>query len=210
MSQKREFRREDHRASKEDFLYSVALQRPSPVQDDGGEDDRLCWTGAASTLGRTTAMELGESLAKGRLTNLLATIECVPKDVLEVIDEDEEVILPAPAALDNTPPQVKDLIKKVNLGTEEDLRNMRTFRVCHRLSTIPRERSVQQEPWRMKTETTDTVKEEVEKMFKLGIIRVAKYNEWLSTCVRGCSGGTIASEDSSATDQSISRLMKSS
>ena len=50
----------------------------------------------------------------------LATIECVPEDVLEVIDEEEEVILPVPAALDDTPPQVKDLVEKVNLGTEEE------------------------------------------------------------------------------------------
>ncbi|KAL6225628.1 hypothetical protein ACLB2K_004477 [Fragaria x ananassa] len=35
----------------------------------------------------------------------------------------------------------------------------------------------------MKTKTEDSVKEEVEKMFKLGIIRVAKYNEWLSNIV---------------------------
>ncbi|KAL6222115.1 hypothetical protein ACLB2K_005507 [Fragaria x ananassa] len=35
----------------------------------------------------------------------------------------------------------------------------------------------------MKTETADGVKEEVEKMFKSGIIRVEKYNEWLSNIV---------------------------
>ncbi|KAL6210235.1 hypothetical protein ACLB2K_015468 [Fragaria x ananassa] len=50
----------------------------------------------------------------------LATIECVLEDVLEVINEVEEVILPAPAALDDTPPQVKDLVEKVNLETEEE------------------------------------------------------------------------------------------
>ncbi|KAL6192126.1 hypothetical protein ACLB2K_038513 [Fragaria x ananassa] len=55
--------------------------------------------------------------------------------------------------------------------------------VCHRLPTTPRERPVQQEPRRMKTETADAGKEEVEKMFKSGIIRVAKYNEWLSNIV---------------------------
>ncbi|KAL6209264.1 hypothetical protein ACLB2K_020206 [Fragaria x ananassa] len=50
----------------------------------------------------------------------LTTIECVPEDVLEVVDEEEEVILPALAALDDTPPQVKEPIEKVNLGTEEE------------------------------------------------------------------------------------------
>ncbi|KAL6214014.1 hypothetical protein ACLB2K_013452 [Fragaria x ananassa] len=35
----------------------------------------------------------------------------------------------------------------------------------------------------MKTETSDTVKEEVEKMFRSSIIRVAKYNEWMSNIV---------------------------
>ncbi|KAL6189508.1 hypothetical protein ACLB2K_040896 [Fragaria x ananassa] len=38
----------------------------------------------------------------------------------------------------------------------------------------------------MKTETTNAVKEEVEKMFKSGIIRVEKYNEWLSNIVPIC------------------------
>ncbi|KAL6129038.1 hypothetical protein ACLB2K_072391 [Fragaria x ananassa] len=50
----------------------------------------------------------------------LATFECVLEDVLEVIDEEEEVILPATAALDDTPPQVKDRVEKVNLGTEKE------------------------------------------------------------------------------------------
>lgn len=148
----------------------------------------------------------------------LATIECVPKDVLEVIDEEEEVILPAPAALDDTSPQVKDPVEKVNLGTEEapmevglstllepeqrqglidlllefkdcfaekyeDIPGLSPKLVCHRLPTTPGEKPVQQEPQRMKTETADAVKEEAEKMFKSGIIRVAKYNEWLSNIV---------------------------
>ncbi|KAL6135109.1 hypothetical protein ACLB2K_067337 [Fragaria x ananassa] len=129
--------------------------------------------------------------------------------MLEVIDEEEEVILPAPAALDDTPPQVKDPVEKVNLGTEEKpmevglskllepeqrhelIALLLEFKDCFAekyedilgLPTTPGERPVQQEPRRMKTETTDVVKEEVEKMFKSGIIRVAKYNEWLSNVV---------------------------
>ncbi|KAL6177773.1 hypothetical protein ACLB2K_049295 [Fragaria x ananassa] len=148
----------------------------------------------------------------------LATTECVPEDVLEVIDEEEEVILPASAALDDTPPQVKDPVEKVSLRTEEepievglsklleteqrqelielileckdyfaekyeDISGLSPKLVCHYLPTTPGERPMQQELWRMKTETTDTVKEEVEKMFKSGIIIVAKYNEWLSNIV---------------------------
>ncbi|KAL6125688.1 hypothetical protein ACLB2K_073742 [Fragaria x ananassa] len=54
------------------------------------------------------------------VTACTAPYSCILDDVLEVIDEEQEVILPAPTALDDTPPQVKDLVEKVNLGTEEE------------------------------------------------------------------------------------------
>ena len=47
----------------------------------------------------------------------VATIEWVREDTFapEILDEEEEVQL-APAALDDTPPKVKEPVEKINLG----------------------------------------------------------------------------------------------
>ena len=52
----------------------------------------------------------------------VATVECVREDILDHVVEEEgaEVIQLAPAALDDTPPKVKDPIEKVNVGSESE------------------------------------------------------------------------------------------
>ena len=150
----------------------------------------------------------------------VATVECVREDILGHVVEEEgaEVIQLAPAALDDTPPKVKDPIEKVNVGSEsepmtvaistylepdqrqglvsllmefkdcfaekyEDIPGLSPDLVCHQLPTLPNKKPIQQAPRRMNADTMVSVKEEVEKMHKSGIIRVAKYNEWLSNIV---------------------------
>ncbi|KAL6191632.1 hypothetical protein ACLB2K_038022 [Fragaria x ananassa] len=72
----------------------------------------------------------------------------------------------------------------------EDIPGFSPKLVCHCLPTKPGEKPVQQEPRRMKTKTADTVKEEVEKMFKFDIIRVAKFEQSYSErCVPYVCGG---------------------
>lgn len=58
--------------------------------------------------------------------------------------------------------------------------------VCHQLPTLPDKKPIQQAPRRMNADIMASVKEEVEKMHKSEIIRVAKYNEWLSNIVPVC------------------------
>ena len=50
----------------------------------------------------------------------IATIEWVREDVFdpEILEEEEEEVQLAPAALDDTPPKVKDPIEKINLGND--------------------------------------------------------------------------------------------
>ena len=50
----------------------------------------------------------------------VATVECVRDDVLDHFIEEEEAeeIQISPAALDDTPPKVKDPIEKVNVGSD--------------------------------------------------------------------------------------------
>lgn len=52
----------------------------------------------------------------------VATVEYVSEDLLDHLVEEEEVevIQLAPAALDDTPPKVKDPIEKVNVGSETE------------------------------------------------------------------------------------------
>ncbi|XP_024196954.1 uncharacterized protein LOC112200165 [Rosa chinensis] len=148
----------------------------------------------------------------------IATLEVVNEELSDPEDEDEVNVQLAPAALDDTPPKVKDPIEKVNLGTVdepmevsisaylepsekqrlidllqefkdcfvekyEDMPGLSPDLVCHQLPTLSDKRPVKQEPRRMNSETQILVKEEVEKMHKSGIIRVAKYNQWLSNIV---------------------------
>ena len=58
--------------------------------------------------------------------------------------------------------------------------------VCHRLSTHPDRRPVRQDGRFMRTETQIAVKEEIQNMHRSCIIRVAKYNKWLSNVVPVC------------------------
>ncbi|XP_062020853.1 uncharacterized protein LOC133737271 [Rosa rugosa] len=111
---------------------------------------------------------LSSYLVEKEAYDRVATVEIVNEEFSDQEQEDEEEIQLAPAALDDTPPKVRDPTEKVNLGT---------------LPTLPDKRPVKQEPWRMNFETQVLVKEEVEKMHKSGIIRVAKYNQWLSNIV---------------------------
>ncbi|XP_004289360.1 PREDICTED: uncharacterized protein LOC101296525 [Fragaria vesca subsp. vesca] len=137
-------------------------------------------------------------------------------EVVDYSDTKEEVIHLAPAALDDTPPQVRDPISQVDVGTTEKpllisisaklaedeketlLALLCEYRdcfadkyedmpglspVCHRLPTYPDRRPVRQDGRFMRTETQIVVKEEIESMHRSGIIRVAKYNEWLSNVV---------------------------
>ncbi|XP_040361811.1 uncharacterized protein LOC121049215 [Rosa chinensis] len=147
-----------------------------------------------------------------------ATLEVVNEELADPEDDEEVHIQLAPAALDDTPPKVKDPTEKVNLGTVsepmevlisaylepnekqrlielllefkdcfaekyEDMPGLSPDLVCHQLPTLAEKRPVKQEPRRMNSETQILVKEEVEKMHKSGIIRVAKYNQWLSNIV---------------------------
>ncbi|XP_062003261.1 uncharacterized protein LOC133720801 [Rosa rugosa] len=147
----------------------------------------------------------------------VATLEYIDEEFSDH-EEEEEPIRLAPAALDDTPPKVRDPTEKVNLGTEaepievaisenlepdekqrlinllqefkdcfaekyEDMPGLAPELVCHKLPTIPDHNLVRQESRRMNSETQVLVKEEVEKMHKSGIIRVAKYNQWLSNVV---------------------------
>ncbi|XP_004306016.1 PREDICTED: uncharacterized protein LOC101304797 [Fragaria vesca subsp. vesca] len=65
----------------------------------------------------------------------------------------------------------------------EDMPGLSPDLVCHRLPTYPDRRPVRQDGRFMRTETLIVVKEEIESMHRSGIIRVAKYNEWLSNVV---------------------------
>ena len=65
----------------------------------------------------------------------------------------------------------------------EDMPRLSPDLVCHQLPTLPDKKPIQQDPQWMNADTIASVKEEVEKMHKSGIIRVAKYNEWLSNIV---------------------------
>ncbi|XP_040367305.1 uncharacterized protein LOC112177605 [Rosa chinensis] len=147
----------------------------------------------------------------------VSTLEIVNEEFTDQEEEEEEIRL-APAALDDTPPKVRDPTEKVNLGTTdepievaistylepsekqrlvelllefkdcfvekyEDMPGLSPDLVCHQLPTLPDKRPVKQEPRRMNSETQVLVKKEVEKMYKSGIIRVAKYNKWLSNIV---------------------------
>ncbi|XP_024195631.1 uncharacterized protein LOC112198745 [Rosa chinensis] len=148
----------------------------------------------------------------------IATLEVVNEELADPEDDEDVHIQLAPAALDDTPPKVKDPTEKVNLGTVsepvevsisaylepnekqrlielllefkdcfaekyEDMPGLSPDLVCHQLPTLAEKRPVKQEPRRMNSETQILVKEEVEKMHKSGIIRVAKYNQWLSSIV---------------------------
>ena len=171
------------------------------------------------------AREAGESLCERLLSywaereayDKVATMEYVD-EVVDYSDTKEEVIQLAPAALDDTPPQVRDPTLQVDVGTAEKpllisisaklaeeekealLDLLREYRdcfadkyedmpglspdlVCHRLPTYPDRRPVRQDGRFMRTETQIVVKEEIESMHRSGIIRVAKYNEWLSNVV---------------------------
>ena len=152
-------------------------------------------------------------LVEAEAYDRIATVECIREDDFDPIEEEEEDTIPlAPAALDDTPPKVKDPIEKINIGTDtepmevaistylepeqrqglidlllefkdcfaekyEDMPGLSPDLVCHRLPTLPDKKPIQQAPRRMNADTVVSVKEEVEKMHKLGIIRVAKYNE---------------------------------
>ncbi|XP_050385240.1 uncharacterized protein LOC126801817 [Argentina anserina] len=147
----------------------------------------------------------------------VALVECIEDDLTE-IQAVEEFIQPAPTALDDTPPKVKDQVEKINLGTteepmevgiskhlDEELRQrlvelLHEFRDCfaekfedmpglspelvyHRLPIMEGYKPVQQSPRRMSADTAVTVKKEVQNMFQAGIIRPAKYSQWLSNIV---------------------------
>ena len=171
------------------------------------------------------AREAGESLCERLLSywaereayDKVATMEYVD-EVVDYSDTKEEVIQLAPAALDDTPPQVCDPTLQVDVGTAgkpllisisaklaedekeallallreyrdcfadkyEDMPGLSHDLVCHRLPTYPDRRPVRQDGRFMRTETQIVVKEEIESMHRSGIIRVAKYNEWLSNVV---------------------------
>ncbi|XP_004304842.1 PREDICTED: uncharacterized protein LOC101292438 [Fragaria vesca subsp. vesca] len=171
------------------------------------------------------AREAGESLCERLLSywteretyDKVATMEYVD-EVVDYSDTKEEIIHLAPAALDDTPPQVRDPISQVDVGTAEkpllipisaklaedeketliillceyrdcfadkyeDMPGLSPDLVCHRLPTYPNRRPVRQDGRFMRTETQIVVKEEIESMHRSGIIRVAKYNEWLSNVV---------------------------
>lgn len=55
--------------------------------------------------------------------------------------------------------------------------------VEHKLPIKEGFKPFQQAPRKIRAETQILVKEEVEKMYKSGVIRVVKYNEWLSNVV---------------------------
>ena len=58
----------------------------------------------------------------------------------------------------------------------EDIPGLSPDLVCHQLPTLPDKMPIQQAPRLMNADTMPSVKEEVEKMHKSDIIRVAKYN----------------------------------
>ncbi|XP_050374551.1 uncharacterized protein LOC126792105 [Argentina anserina] len=98
---------------------------------------------------------------------------------------EEEFIQPAPAALDETPPKVKDLVEKINLGmTEEpmefeDMPGLSPDLVCHRLPIMEGYKPVQQSPQRMSADTAATVKKE----WLSNIVPVRKKNGKIRVCV---------------------------
>ncbi|XP_024177908.1 uncharacterized protein LOC112183806 [Rosa chinensis] len=156
-------------------------------------------------------------MAEKEVYDLIGTLEIVNEELSNPEEEEEDIQL-APAALDDTPPKVRDPTENVNLGTKdepmevaisaylepsekerlidllrefkdcfaekyEDIPSLSTDLVCHQLPTHPDKRPVKQELRRMNSETQVLVKEEVKKMHKSGIIRVAKYNKWLFNIV---------------------------
>ncbi|GKV33401.1 hypothetical protein SLEP1_g41920 [Rubroshorea leprosula] len=93
----------------------------------------------------------------------------------------------APAKLDDLRADVQDPLKEVNLGTEAEPRiafvSLDRELVEHRLPINKGYKPYKQPPHRMSPEVILKVKEEVERLHKVGFIRTARYSKWLSNMV---------------------------
>nr|XP_011459867.1 PREDICTED: uncharacterized protein LOC105350136 [Fragaria vesca subsp. vesca] len=137
------------------------------------------------------AREAGESLYKRLLSywverkayNKVATMEYVD-EIVDYTDTNKEVIY-AKLAEEERKALLTLLRQYRHCFAEkyEDMPGLSPELVCHRLPTYPNRRLVRQEGRFMRTETQIVVKEEIENMHRSGIIRAAKYNEWLSNVV---------------------------
>ncbi|CAL2240301.1 unnamed protein product [Prunus armeniaca] len=119
----------------------------------------------------------------------------------------EEVLDFAPAALDDSLPEVEDPLQEINLGTEEDpmptfisallkeplkselIALLQEFRDCfawhyHEMLGLDRELvEHKQARRRMSMDTKQKVKEEIERLLKARFIRPAIYADWLANIV---------------------------
>ncbi|CAL2228343.1 unnamed protein product [Prunus armeniaca] len=96
----------------------------------------------------------------------------------------EEVLDFAPAALDDSLPEMEDPLQEINLGTEEDPRpSVDRELVEHKLPIKEGYLPVKQARRRMSMDTELKVKEEVERLLKAGFIRPAIYADWLANIV---------------------------
>ncbi|GKV45247.1 hypothetical protein SLEP1_g52356 [Rubroshorea leprosula] len=82
----------------------------------------------------------------------------------------------APAKLDDLKAKVQDPLKEVNLGLDRNL-------VEHRLSIREDFKPFKQPPRRMSPKVTLKLKEEIERLLKVGFMRTSRYVEWLSNVV---------------------------
>ncbi|GKV00673.1 hypothetical protein SLEP1_g13330 [Rubroshorea leprosula] len=80
------------------------------------------------------------------------------------------------AKLDDLKAEVQDPLEEVNLGLDKNL-------VEHRLPIREDFKPFKQSPRRMSPEVTLKVKEEIERLLKVGFIRTSKYVKWLSNVV---------------------------
>nr|XP_011459671.1 PREDICTED: uncharacterized protein LOC105350031 [Fragaria vesca subsp. vesca] len=110
-------------------------------------------------------------------------------EVVDYTDTKEEVIQLAPATLDDTPPQVRDPISQVDIGTAE---KPLLISISAKLAEDEKEdliallreyRDYFADKYKDMPGFAPVIKEEIENMHRSGIIRVAKYNEWLSNVV---------------------------
>ncbi|GKV36311.1 hypothetical protein SLEP1_g44457 [Rubroshorea leprosula] len=93
----------------------------------------------------------------------------------------------APTKLDDLRADVQDPLKEVNLGTKAEPRitfvSLDRELVEHRLPINKGYKPYKQPPRRMSPEVILKVKEEVERLHKVGFIRTTRYSEWLSNIV---------------------------
>ena len=73
--------------------------------------------------------------------------------------------------------------KKVFAGSYEDMLGIDTDIVQHCIPTNPTMKLVKQKLRRIKTEWTLKIKEEVEKQYHVGFLRVVNYPKWLVNVV---------------------------